>query len=100
MVYVGLGEGTGHDSSHNRADGSQAKEGFPMYTLLPRPTYCCDHCTTPGATSEGALWKTSSDPHASLYYLHSRCLQPYKLKHGLRSVEGRRPLAVRQRSVA
>jgi len=71
-----------------------------MYVLLPRPIHCCDHCATPGSTADGALWKTISDPYASLYYLHSRCLLPYKAEHSLRSVEGRLPLAAARRNVA
>jgi len=71
-----------------------------MYALLPRPTYCCDHCNKPGTTIDGTLWKANSDLYAPLYYLHSRCLLPCKVEHGLRSVEGRLPLAAARRNVA
>jgi len=35
-----------------------------------------------------------------LYYLHSGCLAPYKVAHGLRSVEGRIPRGPGDRAVA
>jgi len=57
-----------------------------------RETFYCDHCHEQGTTAGGGLWKTASDAHATLYYLHSACLLPYKARHGLRSVEGRLPL--------
>ena len=66
-----------------------------MVGLPWRQTFYCDYCHEPGTTVGGALWRTEARPHASLYYLHSSCLAPYKARHGLRSVEGRLPLAAR-----
>lgn len=66
-----------------------------------RETFRCDHCREAGTTALGGLWKTSLDPHASLYYLHSGCVGPYKAARGLRSVEGRIPaVKTRQGCVA
>jgi len=56
--------------------------------------YQCSHCHEHGTTVCGALWRVSLEPDCQdLYYLHCGCLAPYKIAHGLRSVEGRRPLA-------
>jgi len=58
-------------------------------------SFVCAHCHQPGTTVCGALWRVSpATSHAAcdaLYFLHSRCLAPYKTAHGLRSVEGRVP---------
>jgi len=55
----------------------------------------CDHCQETGTTASGALWRVSlADDCTELYYLHSHCLSAYKRAHGLRSVEGRLPLAI------
>ena len=57
-----------------------------------RPPHTCAHCRQFGTTACGALWRES--PHAEsegLYYLHSRCVAPYKVAYGLWSVEGRIP---------
>lgn len=62
-----------------------------------RETFRCDHCRESGTTTHGSLWKTALDPHATLYYLHSGCLAPYKAAHSLRSVEGRIPTAATTR---
>ncbi len=56
--------------------------------------FCCAHCHQPGTTVCGALWRVSLKPgRGDLYYLHGCCLDPYKATYGLRSVEGRLPLA-------
>jgi len=55
--------------------------------------YPCDHCQETGTTACGALWRVSlANDCTELYYLHSRCLLPYKAAHTLQSVEGRLPL--------
>ncbi len=55
--------------------------------------FCCAHCHEAGTTVCGALWRVSLKPgRGDLYYLHSHCLDPYKVARGLRSVEGRLPL--------
>lgn len=52
----------------------------------------CAYCHQLDTTAAGALWRVSPIAAcASLYYLHSQCLAPYKAAHGLRSVEGRIP---------
>jgi len=52
--------------------------------------YQCDHCQRWDTTASGALWRVSpADDCTELYYLHSRCLTPYKVAHNLKSVEGR-----------
>jgi len=54
----------------------------------------CAHCTLPGTTASGALWRVSLAPdRTELYFLHTACLAPYKAAQGFRSVEGRLPLA-------
>ncbi len=59
-----------------------------------RVHYECDHCHSHGTTVCGALWRVSlSDDCTELYYLHTRCLTPYKQHHELKTVEGRVPLA-------
>jgi len=56
-------------------------------------SFTCGHCQTAGTTACGALWRAAPPPEpGALYYLHTRCLDPYKVAHGLRSVEGRVPL--------
>ncbi len=56
-------------------------------------SFTCGHCQTEGTTWRGALWRVAPSPApGALYYLHTRCLDPYKVAHGLRSVEGRVPL--------
>jgi len=56
--------------------------------------FCCAHCHEAGTTVCGALWRVSLKPGCGdLYYLHGHCLDPYKVARGLRSVEGRLPLA-------
>ena len=56
--------------------------------------FCCAHCHEAGTTVCGALWPVSLKPgRGDLYYLHSHCLDPYKVARGLRSVEGRLPRA-------
>lgn len=50
----------------------------------------CQHCSQVGTTAHGGLWRTGQG--ASLYYLHSDCLLPYKRAHRLQSVEGRVPV--------
>ena len=51
-----------------------------------RETFRCDHCREPGTTAQGGLWKTSLEPHASLYYLHSGC--PGAVQSGARAALG------------
>ena len=65
-----------------------------------RETFYCDYCHEQGTTAGGGLWKTTSHAHATLYYLHSACLLPYKARHGLRSVEGRLPIVDSKRRKA
>jgi hypothetical protein len=72
-------------------------EGVMTMATVLRETFRCDHCREPGTTAQGGLWKTSLEPHASLYYLHSGCVAPYKAARGLRSVEGRIPAAATAR---
>jgi len=65
------------------------------YISLSR-SYTCAHCQMGGTTVAGALWRVSSCAACDqLFYLHTACLQPYKIAHGLRSVEGRVPLTHR-----
>ncbi len=55
-----------------------------------RPCRACAHCDQFGTTVAGALWRASLAPDCDdLYFLHTSCLAPYKVAHGLRSVEGR-----------
>jgi len=67
----------------------------PVPTQTP-VVHVCAHCHQPGTTVCGALWRvspaTSHTACTDLYYLHSRCLAPYKAVSGLRSVEGRLPV--------
>ncbi len=52
----------------------------------------CAYCHQLDTTAHGALWRVSPLAACStLYYLHTACLAPYKVAHGLRSVEGRIP---------
>ncbi len=56
--------------------------------------HTCDYCGALGTTASGGLWRVS--PGAGddrLYFLHSGCVRPYKVAHGLQSVEGCRPRA-------
>lgn len=56
--------------------------------------HICAHCHAVGTTACGALWRVAPAPEpGALYYLHTRCLDPYRLAQGLRSAEGRVPLA-------
>jgi len=63
----------------------------PVPTQTP-VVHVCAHCRHSGTLTRGALWRVSLLPDCdALYFLHSRCLAPYKTAHGLRSVEGRVP---------
>jgi len=63
--------------------------------------HACAHCHEVGTTATGALGRTSLCAECpDLYYLHSGCLAPYKVAHGLRSVEGRIPRGPGDRAVA
>jgi len=56
------------------------------------PCRACAHCDQIGTTVAGALWRVSlRADDDDLYFLHTSCLAPYKVAHGLRSVEGRIP---------
>ncbi len=69
-------------------------QGVPLDAAFWRRVHHrCAHCQELGATAHGALWRVSLEVDCQdLYYLHCGCLAPYKMAHGLRSVEGRRPL--------
>ncbi len=68
-----------------------SRDAPPLVSLSV--SFDCAHCHTAGTTSRGALWRVAPPPEpGALYYLHTRCLDPYKAAHGLRSVEGRLPL--------
>ena len=52
----------------------------------------CAYCHQLDTTAAGALWRVSPlAACATLYFLHSQCLAPYKAAYDLRSVEGRIP---------
>jgi len=64
--------------------------------VIPRARYACSHCTGIGTTADGSLWRASLTTNG-LFYLHARCLTPYKTTHDLRSVEGRLPRTAARR---
>ena len=68
--------------------------GDHTFTAPASMSRTCVHCNTPGTTRCGALWRVSlADECQDLYYLHTGCLRDFKAAQGLRSVEGRQPLA-------
>jgi len=74
---------------------SPATDSLPRAVVADMPAIeTCVHCSHLGTTATGALWRVSRlVGRDDLYYLHATCLAPYKVAHGLRSVEGRIPRA-------
>jgi len=93
---VAIGEILGAPQTHAATPATVALSPTPGRTHTPArglAFFCCAHCHEAGTTVCGALWRVSLKPErGDLYYLHGRCLDPYKVARGLRSVEGRLPL--------
>ena len=83
----------------DRQDAAAFLRGVPLDDAFWRRfRYQCSHCHEHGTTVCGALWRVSLEADCQdLYYLHCGCLAPYKVAHGLRSVEGRLPRTVTAR---
>ncbi len=91
---IAIGEILGAPQTHATTPATVALSLTPGHTpARGLAFFCCAHCHEAGTTVYGALWRVSLKPGCGdLYYLHSRCLDPFKAARGLRSVEGRLPL--------